>query len=475
MFLPTFFVMSMDFLYAFLTGLTNLIPFMILAESFFFIGINSIGSYWIIRPVKQFLKTQDDFTVFCKRVSRLPYYSAAWIFSIGCLYGLYIFFASIITHKYNFSGYVVTLLGILWGYAFFNSFLLFFIISDYTSKLKKESFLKMGILFSPEKNKISYKLVLGFTILILFPFLLIVSDLVILDTFKTIDPFTRQTIILDVYGSCVGAIICAYYLTRDVSIPLELLLASIEKVRAGNYSHISPVVSNDELGVITAHFNRMVEGLAEKEVIQNVFGKYVTPAVAKEILKHSRELKGENRYITILFTDIQNYTTISESMQPAGIVELLNEYFSSVVNIIQKHNGVVNKFIGDSVMAVFNVPVNDREHSKNAVNAALEIKELCGKRTFHNTKIVTRIGINSGETVVGNIGSEDRLEYTVIGDEVNIAARLEQLNKVYGTLILVGQNTYQDTKDFFAYEKIGDVQLKGKSKSIEVYRIKEEA
>ena len=153
---------------------------------------------------------------------------------------------------------------------------------------------------------------------------------------------------------------------------------------------------------------------------------------------------------------------------------MLNEYFSVLVNIIQSHKGIVNKFIGDSIFAMFNVPLDDPDHAVNAILAALEIEKITSNRKFgKNRQLSTRIGINTGVIVAGNIGSAERMEYTVIGDEVNIASRLEQLNKEHGTNVLLGENTYELAKERFRFTRLGDFQLKGKEKSIKVYKVEE--
>ena len=216
----------------------------------------------------------------------------------------------------------------------------------------------------------------------------------------------------------------------------------------------------------------MVKGLQEREVIRDTFGKYVTKDVATVILDRKINLEGEVRVCTILVTDIADYTSISEELSPTEIVTMLNEYFSVLVGIIQHHKGVVNKFIGDSIFAMFNVPLDDSDHAVNSILAALEIEKISSTRTFgKNRKLTTRIGINTGVVVAGNIGSADRIEYTVIGDEVNVAARLEQLNKQFKTNVLLGENTYDLAKEKFSFTELGDFQLKGKEKSIKVYKV----
>ena len=183
-------------------------------------------------------------------------------------------------------------------------------------------------------------------------------------------------------------------------------------------------------------------------------------------------LSGDLRLATIFISDIANYTTISESHSPGDIVRMLNEYFTQVVNIIVRNNGIVNKFIGDSVFALFNVPVDDNDHAKNAIKSAIQIQHLVEKQMFpNNMKLSTRIGINTGIVVAGNIGSKERMEYTVIGDEVNIAARLEQLNKQYKSKIMIGPQTYELAKNDFDFEFMGSIKVKGKSKPVDVYKV----
>jgi adenylate cyclase len=194
--------------------------------------------------------------------------------------------------------------------------------------------------------------------------------------------------------------------------------------------------------------------------------------VATVILDKKIDLEGDARLCTVMVTDIANYTTISEELSPKEIVTMLNEYFSVLVSIIHNHKGVVNKFIGDSIFAMFNVPLDDPDHAVNAINAAIEIEKITVTRQFgKNRQLATRVGINTGVVVAGNIGSVDRMEYTVIGDEVNIAARLEQLNKRHGTHILLGENTYDMAKDHLDFIQLGDFQLKGKERTIKVYKV----
>jgi len=276
----------------------------------------------------------------------------------------------------------------------------------------------------------------------------------------------------DRFAVLIGMIISVILITRAFTKPIYTLMGKMHDVADGDYTAQAPVSTDDEIGILTSAFNDMVHGLKERELIRDTFGRYVTRDVASVILNEQIDLSGEMRPCTILFTDIEDYTTMSEALTPKEIVETLNAYFSTVVDIIQRHHGIVNKFIGDSVFAMFNVPSDDPDHAIHAVEAAIEIVGITATRTFGKSRqLRTRIGINSGLVVAGNIGSKDRLEYTVIGDDVNIASRLEELNKQYGTQILIGENTKALATAHFDFSELGEFQLRGKEKPIKVYRV----
>jgi len=465
-----------DFLYL-LTSKEGRAPEAILTtifiEIFIFIFLNWLGFRFIYKPIEQFLTDKLSFEKVYKRISSLPYISAYWISFIGFIYTIIISVLMLTldpTVSKDIFTIIYSIAGILVSYSIFTGIYMFFLINNFTMGLKEHIYKKFDILFPPEKVKLWQKLIaiyLSFSAV----FILTIVDMYLSGIFDNIEK--HRFIFMDIIFGPVVVIVIIYLITLDLKKPINLILDSFKDVRAGNFSIKTPVVSNDEFGIITADFNKMVEGLQERELIRDTFGKYVTKSVAEEVLKQKLNLTGEVRLATILFTDIENYTGISESMSPVEVVEMLNGYFSFIVETISKHNGIVNKFIGDAIFAIFNAPINDEQHAVNAIKAGLEIQELSQTRRFgnNNIKLKTRIGINSGVIVVGNIGSKDRLEYTAIGDEVNIASRLEQLNKVYDTQILVGEKTYELAKNYFNFEKIGKIELKGKTNVIDVYKV----
>jgi class 3 adenylate cyclase len=269
--------------------------------------------------------------------------------------------------------------------------------------------------------------------------------------------------------------ISAYFITRSLLGPIRNLSQAMGKVAQGDLSERVPVTSNDEVGELTGQFNNMVEGLRERERFRETFGRYVDESVAATILKREGEgvLAGETREATILFTDIAGFTTIAEHLAPDALVAALNEYLETVLEPIRAHGGVVNTFIGDGLFASFNMPLACENHACAAVRAAIEIQRAVGGRTFGDmgAAFATRIGISTGHVIGGSVGAGRRLTFTLLGDTVNLAARLEQLNKDYGTRILVSHSTREACGDRFVFRDLGSVAVRGRSDAANVFSV----
>jgi len=207
------------------------------------------------------------------------------------------------------------------------------------------------------------------------------------------------------------------------------------------------------------------------DIIREVFGKYVPENVAEAIVAGEGVLKPVQTTATVLYSDLESFTSIAEGMPPEQVVQMLNEYFPAVIEPISRHKGVVNQFQGDAMLVTFNVPVEDPRHADRAVRAALEIQQISEDRTFAGVSLRTRIGINSGMVIAGNVGSGDRVNYTVHGDTVNLAARLEQLNKEYDTGVLISGTTVSLLNDAYPLEPVGEVTVRGKREHVQVYRL----
>ena len=206
----------------------------------------------------------------------------------------------------------------------------------------------------------------------------------------------------------------------------------------------------------------------QRKWISNVLGKYVSDSVAKEIMEKGEEalnLKGSKKVITVLFADIRGFTSMSEKMKPEEVVEFLNKYLSKMTDIVFENNGTLDKYVGDEIMATYNVPLDLQDHALHAVKTAIGMQ----KASKHLENLKYGIGINTGDAIVGNIGSSKRLDYTVIGDSVNLGARL--CGKAEAHQILISESTNELVKDKIKSKSIGEIMVKGKEKPIKVFEV----
>lgn len=229
-----------------------------------------------------------------------------------------------------------------------------------------------------------------------------------------------------------------------------------------------------ELDDASLSFNEMITGLKERARIRNLFGKYVPESIAAKMLAGEDGVEPQSAEATILFVDLEGFTGLSETLRPAEIAKLLNEYFSTVVEIIERNKGVVTQFQGDAILAIFNVPVRDEAHQMNAVRAAVEMRRAVSERTFIGRRLAIRVGVNTGEVFAGNVGASDRLNYTVHGDAVNIAARLEAMNKEFGTRILIGETTAASLSGI-DLRPVPAATIRGKTQVVDVFEVRDGA
>ncbi len=204
--------------------------------------------------------------------------------------------------------------------------------------------------------------------------------------------------------------------------------------------------------------------------------RFVSREVADHITSADRAIQpgdGESKIATVMFTDIEGFSTISEKLSPQELAGMLNEYFSALSDIIREHGGVISQFIGDMLVITYNASSPNEDHAENATRTALGIQDITNSRTFgKGATLKTRCGINTGDIVIGAVGTADRLVFTVHGDNVNIAARLEPLNKEYGTYILAGENTVKACSDAYEFEPVGEVTVRGRATPIKIYTVK---
>jgi adenylate cyclase len=274
----------------------------------------------------------------------------------------------------------------------------------------------------------------------------------------------------------LAAVGLSVFVSRSVAGPLRHLEAAMGEVGQGNLQARCPVVSHDEIGRVTEGFNRMVDGLRERERIRDTFGKYVTPEVRDEILAGRVTLDGQAREVTILFSDLRDFTPWVESHDAREVVRDLNAYFGLMEGAIRDHHGLVLQFIGDEIEAVFGAPVPHAQHPDLAVQAALEMRRRLaawnaervdgGRPPFRHG-----IGVHTGRVLAANIGSPDRLSYALVGDPVNVASRIQGLTKDVGADILVSADTARHLRRAPALAPVSTVTMKGKSSPVELYRV----
>ena len=270
----------------------------------------------------------------------------------------------------------------------------------------------------------------------------------------------------------VLSVAVAAWLGARASRPIRALAAAARAIEAQRFDRTRPLPPSRvaEFDDASRSFNQMVAGLQEREVIRETLGRFVPTDVAKTLLTEGGELAPEQSEATVLFCDLEGFTTLTENLGPDGIVELLNEYFEVMVEILERHRGVVTQFQGDAILATFNVPVPDPEHAANALRAAIEMQDATRHRAFAGQRIGNRIGINTGQLVAGAVGAKGRLSYTVHGDAVNLAARLEALNKELGTRILVSGATAEQVEGF-DLAPMGEVGVRGQTGQVAIHAL----
>jgi adenylate cyclase len=217
-----------------------------------------------------------------------------------------------------------------------------------------------------------------------------------------------------------------------------------------------------------------IRALEAQQQVQDTFGKYVSPEVAEHLLQQNIELGGEDRHVCVMFLDIRDFTRFTEHHKPEEVVRYLNGLFDFMVEAVNRRQGIVNKFLGDGFMAVFGAPLSDGRDSLNAVAAACDILDRLERLNQEPGAVPTRIGIglHSGDAVAGIVGSARRKEYTIIGDTVNVASRIEQLNKQFQSQLLISEAVYQEIGGNVPEAvALGEVTVKGKEEPVRVYKL----
>jgi class 3 adenylate cyclase len=443
------------------------------------LGANGWLAGRLFEPIDRFLKGQTGFEAAERRLTQLPLLTARWVAIFAFV--LYVWRNSLSwwmpgpESEVGLQGQTVAdFIAVCLLLPVYYFTYTYFVISDYLAGLCTFIFERYGRNLSLYFGRYATKLIVALLVVSIVPLAAIIVDL-----FSYTGERQQAEILVDAASAMVGLTISAYFVSRSLLRPIGVLSRAMTRVAEGDLEVKVPVTSNDEVGALTGRFNAMIEGLREREQLRETFGRYVDESVAATILRRQASgggqgsRSGETGEATILFSDIAGFTTIAEYLTPAELVGALNDYLETVLAPIREHGGVVHTFIGDGLFASFNMPLACESHAVAAVRAALDIQRAVGGRTFgdHGVALATRIGISTGPVIGGDIGAGKRMNFTLLGDTVNLAARLEELNKQYGTRILVSQSTREACGETFRFDSLGRVTVRGRSESVAIFSV----
>jgi adenylate cyclase len=284
------------------------------------------------------------------------------------------------------------------------------------------------------------------------------------------------------FGVAVGivaivfAIATSWMLVRLIVVPVGQLQSAAERVAGGDLQARVDLLRADELGLLIERFNHMVDGLREREQLQQTFGRHVGRQAAIQILSEGDDLGGREQEVTVMFVDVRDFTAHSSQQSPKQVVSALNVFFRQAVDTVEAHGGMVNKFLGDGLMALFGIGPDADGHARRAVEAAIDLHHslqgISGELSRAGWPgLRIGIGINTGKAVVGSIGSPKRQEYTAIGDTINVASRVESLTKKVGQPLLLTGATRAQLGERFPLIPLDSQRVKGKAEPLELFAV----
>jgi adenylate cyclase len=271
------------------------------------------------------------------------------------------------------------------------------------------------------------------------------------------------------------SVAAAFYIGRTIIRPMRSLEASMHRVETGDLDAVAEMKTDDEIGHLAAAFNRMTGGLRREAMVRDLFGQYVSPEVARLAIEQHGQLAGQVVECTVLFVDIRRFTALAEVLPPARLIGTLNRYFDRMLAAVDSEGGIVNKFGGDSLLAVFGSPLNPMpDHAERAVQAALRMRLALvefnrEEADMELPELRVGFGLATGELVAGNVGSSRKVEYTVIGDPVNLASRLQELTMDLGADVLLSPRTAELAGRVATLRSLGRVEVRGRAERVEVF------
>jgi len=286
----------------------------------------------------------------------------------------------------------------------------------------------------------------------------------------------REVILFNALLFMAIGLVLTFLVSGNLTRPLKEIIRVLQGVQKGAFDNKVHVTSNDEIGYTGDVINEMARGLKDRDFIKDVFGKYVTKEIMGEILSGNVSLDGEIKEVTVLFADLRNFTPMVEATPPRDVVRIINRYFTAMSGAIKQHNGLILQYIGDEIMAVFGAPVHRDDHPLMAIQAAQEmsrrLKDVNRELEKNGYKALAHgIGVHTGEVLAGNIGSPERLSYSLVGDTVNLTSRLQGLNKQFGTEIIISAAACARLDHQFQLKALPPTLVKGKSQPVEIFTL----
>jgi len=445
---------------------------LLISAAFLLVGVG-IGAYFLIRPIRRFMAGEASYVEIEPALTHLPRRSC---FVMAACYGpmiamrllsrrLDITFGEMAEETAWLDAVATFVVG-----TGFSTLLTFFMVSAYLDGLCEYLFQTRGVNLSLFYGRFRRKIGLAVLFLAFAAMILLSADIASYSGERLLREAT-----MDIVTSVLGTMFIFFWIRQALTRPIARLDYGMRRVAEADYTVRLPVTSDDEMGHAVSRFNQMVEGLGERQYLRDTFGKYVSESVAAAILDNRQSggrVVDRTDVATLMFTDIQGFTGLAERMSPDEVARLLNAYLAAVVPVIQRRGGVVNSFIGDGLFASFNMPLPIENHAAAALQAALDIQQaLDASPVFAKLGVRTRIGLNTGTVIGVTIGTENRLNYTLLGDAVNIASRVEQLNKQFGTRILATESTVRAAGAFQTCTRLGETDVRGHEGNIVVHRV----
>ena len=470
---------------AVVTGAGTIVLGLLTWTVFFLVVVNAFGIVQLYRPIRRYLARESIALGRVERRARLlPILSGLWIFALTAATMMTDLFVARgfwpMVGRWPFGVLAANLVHCL-VFAAYVGVYSYMLARDHLISLRKAMW-KRGHALPFRERPFVLRFVAVLVTILLGPVLIALSDQwghasfvgmpsegIAVDM-SQLGQYAHQALHMDIIGAALLSAMLILMVARGLSRPVAILLDGMRRVDAGDLMTKAPIVSDDEFGMLTRRFNQMIDSLKDRERLRKTFAYFVPEDVAASLLADKGAVEPQEREASILFIDIEQFTHIATSLTPREVMVLLNGYFGEVATIIHRQRGVITQFQGDAVLASFNLPATDPDHARHALAAALEIQEMLSITSFHaNIRLKARIGICTGLVVGGTVGGDERLGYTVHGDTVNIASRLEQLNKELGTRILLSERTFALLGGRGEVKDLGLVPIRGLRSPIRVF------